>query len=202
MIRAVLFDLDGVIRHFDPAHVEEIERSRGLRSGELLRIAFSAPLIDEVTTGRITRSEWVRRVGERLGDAQAAQAWGSSTWTVDADVIGLIDEVRDTGRVTGILTNGTDTVSAELEATGIRPHVDLVFNSAEIGHAKPDARAFHHALDTLGMPASDVFYTDDSPSKLAGATGLGMPTHLFRGPAGLREALREHGVLGASRTDG
>lgn len=30
MIRAVLFDLDGVVRHFDPAHVASIERRHAL----------------------------------------------------------------------------------------------------------------------------------------------------------------------------
>lgn len=32
MIRTVLFDLDGVIRHFDPRWVEEIERAMSVRA--------------------------------------------------------------------------------------------------------------------------------------------------------------------------
>lgn len=72
---------------------------------------------------------------------------------------------------------------------------EAVFNSAEIGWTKPDTRAFQHALDAMQLAPHEVFLTDDSQSKLAGADALGMPTHHFAGIAGLREALREAGVV-------
>ena len=83
MISVVLFDLDGVIRHFDPAPVSDIEVRYGLQPGALAGIAFAAPLIDEVTTGRITRVEWISRIGHLVGDQAAAEEWGAQTWSVD-----------------------------------------------------------------------------------------------------------------------
>jgi HAD superfamily hydrolase (TIGR01509 family) len=73
MIRVVLFDLDGVIRHFDPKHVSDIEQRHGLAAGTLEGIAFSKPLIEEVTTGRISRADWVRQVSEIAGSEMAAE---------------------------------------------------------------------------------------------------------------------------------
>ena len=195
MIRCVLFDLDGVIRHFDPAFVNEIERRRGLAPGSILRAAFASPAIDAVTTGRITREEWVVGVGRQIGDPDATVEWGHQPWTVDAEVIAIADELRAAGLAMAILTNGTDTIPAEIAACGRDRHVDAVFNSAEIGFSKPDPLAFRHALDALRMPAGEVFFTDDSAAKLAGAEALGMSVHLFRGTAGLRAALRGHGIL-------
>ncbi|MBK0296895.1 HAD family hydrolase, partial [Bacillus sp. S34] len=40
VIRAVLFDLDGVIRHFHPEHVAAIEREHALTLGAIEAFAF------------------------------------------------------------------------------------------------------------------------------------------------------------------
>lgn len=63
-----------------------------------------------------------------------------------------------------------------------------------IGYAKPDVRAFRHAVDALGLAPESVFFTDDSAAKLAGAVALGMPAHRFTDVPALRAALKEAGV--------
>ncbi|WP_282848056.1 HAD-IA family hydrolase [Microbacterium oxydans] len=193
MIRVVLFDLDGVIRHFDARNTATIERRHDLAPGDIERIAFARPLIDEVTTGRITRAEWVRRVGARVGTA-AAEEWSAQPAAIDDGVLELIDDVRETGVRTAVLTNGTDTIPAEIAAHGIASRFDAVFNSAEIGYAKPDTRAFRHVLDALAADAAEVFFTDDSVSKLVGAQHLSMQTHHYDGVDDLRARLVHAGV--------
>ncbi|WP_256209457.1 MULTISPECIES: HAD family hydrolase [unclassified Microbacterium] len=196
MIRAVLFDLDGVIRHFD--HDTTLEARHGLADGAIARTAFSSPLIDEVTTGLLTREEWIIRVGEAAGSAAAAQEWGRTPFAADRDVLALVDAVRSHGTTCAILTNGTDTIDEELRDSGIDAHFDRVFNSADIGHAKPDVRAFRHVVAALDLPPEEVFFLDDSPGKLSGARALGMTTHHFTGVAALRTALHVAGVPGAT----
>lgn len=194
MIRVVLFDLDGVVRHFDPRDVVDIEKRHGLAPGSIPTAAFASPLIEQVTTGRITRAEWVGEVGRLLGDAGAAAEWGRLPSHVDPDVTALSDELRALGITTAILTNGTNTIPAEVVELGLDAHFDRVFNSAEIGFAKPDVRAFSHAVDALTVDPAEVFFTDDSAGKLDGARELGMPVYLFDGVDGLRAALRAHDV--------
>jgi putative hydrolase of the HAD superfamily len=193
MIRVVLFDLDGVIRHFDAENTAMIERRYDLAPGDIERIAFARPLIDEVTTGRITRAEWVRRIGARVGTA-AAEEWSAQPAMIDDGVLELIDDVRETGVRTAVLTNGTDTIPAEIAAHGIASRFDAIFNSAEIGYAKPDTRAFRHVLDALDVKAAEVFFTDDSASKLVGAQTLSMHTHHYDGVDDLRARLVQAGV--------
>ncbi|KTR78825.1 haloacid dehalogenase [Microbacterium oxydans] len=193
MIRVVLFDLDGVIRHFDASNTATIERRYDLAPGDIERIAFARPLIDEVTTGRITRAEWVRRIGARVGTA-AAEEWSAQPAMIDDGVLELIDDVRETGIRTAVLTNGTDTIPAEIAAHGIASRFDAVFNSAEIGYAKPDTRAFRHVLDALDVKAAEVFFTDDSASKLVGAQHFSMHTHHYGGVDDLRARLVQAGV--------
>ena len=194
VIRAVVFDLDGVLRHFDPAHVADIERRHGLTAGSIHQTAFADALLSDVITGVITRGEWMLRVGTQLGSAQAAVEWAAHPSTADEAVLALSDELRASGIRTAILTNGTDTIDAELRDLGIDARVDAVFNSAVIGFAKPDTRAFQHVLDELALAPHEVFFTDDSAGKLVGADALGIRTHHFTGIDRLREALREAGV--------
>ncbi|MFJ3487945.1 HAD family hydrolase [Leifsonia aquatica] len=194
MIRVVLFDLDGVIRHFDPAHAVDIEQRHGLGAGTLESIAFAKPLIDDVTTGRISRAEWLCQVGDTVGSAAAVAEWGRQPTVVDETVLELSDELRGLGLRTAVLTNGTDTIRAEIDAMGIVDRFDAFFNSAEIGFVKPDIRAFRHVLDALVVEAEDVFFTDDSASKLVGADSLSIRTHLFAGVDDLRGHLRQAGV--------
>ncbi|GAA0437302.1 HAD family hydrolase [Leifsonia naganoensis] len=194
MIRVVLFDLDGVIRHFDPAHAVDIEERHGLAAGTLESIAFAKPLIDDVTTGRISRAEWLCQVGDTVGSAAAVAEWGRQPTVVDETVLELSDELRSLGLRTAVLTNGTDTIRAEIAAMGIGDLFDAFFNSAEIGFVKPDVRAFRHVLDALAVGAEDVFFTDDSASKLEGADSLSIRTHLFAGVDDLRGHLRQAGV--------
>ena len=194
-ITTVLFDLDGVIRHFDPDAVAEIERRHGIDPGAIEGFAFAAPLLQEVTTGKLRRAEWVDRIAKHLGNPAAAQEWSRQPYRMDAEVIALADQLRTAGLLTAVLTNGTDTIPAEAEQMGLHAHFDAVFNSAEIGHAKPDARAFRAVLDALGIEPHQVFFTDDSPGKLDGAKGLGIWTHLYQGVTGLRRALQAHGIL-------
>lgn len=194
MIRIVLFDLDGVIRHFDPRIVAEIERRHGLAAGTIESAAFAAPLIGDVTTGRITRAEWVRQIADRIGSADAAEEWGAQPATVDESILELSDDIRRAGLRTAVLTNGTDTIPAEIAAHGIATRFDAFFNSADIGYAKPDTRSFQHVLDALEVEAAEVFFTDDSASKLVGAKSLSIHTHHYRGVDTLRTRLIQEGV--------
>ncbi|MDQ0727239.1 HAD family phosphatase [Microbacterium sp. W4I20] len=195
-IRAVVFDLDGVVRQFDEAHTTAIETRHGLAPGAVVDAAFEPELLAQVTTGRISRRTWVGRVAKTLGSTAAAEEWGRQPSEVDTEVLDIADALRAAGIRTAILTNGTDTIPAEAEQLGLTAHFDAIFNSAEIGWAKPDARAFQHVLDALGLAASEVFFTDDSASKLVGAVEVGMLTHRFTSAEGLRGALRAVGVLG------
>lgn len=194
MIRAAVLDLDGVVRHFSAEQVADVERRHDVQLGSMLAAAFSQPLLDRVIPGRITRAEWVHQVGERIGAPGAATEWASQLPVVDHDVLHLVDEIRKAGIVTAVLTNGTDTIPAELRESGIDEHFDRIYNSAQIGFAKPDVRAFQHVLDDLGVRGADVFFADDSVPKLIGASALSMTTHHYGDLRGLRAELRGAGV--------
>lgn len=193
-IEAVVFDLDGVVRRFDDDHLAEVERDHWLAPGELFEAAFAPDLIKQVTTGRITRAEWCERVGERVASPAAALAWLADTGEVDQRLLGVIDALRSAGLTVAVLTNGTDTIPAEMVDLGLVRHFDRIFNSAEIGIAKPERGVFEYVCEQLDVKPGDVFFTDDSPSHVAGALEVGLIARHYEGPETLRLDLRTEGI--------
>lgn len=191
MITVVLLDLDGVIRHFDDDFRDRVEDDHGLARGTLARIAFEPELAQLVVTGQMTFDEWTERIGELVDNPVAARQWLGERGRIDWDLVAVVDELRSSGVTVAVLTNGTDTVRAELTAHGLTEHFDAIFNSAEIGFAKPDPRAFQHVCDQLNVDPTSVLFTDDSAYKLAGAVDLGMAAVLYEGLESFRTHLAE-----------
>ncbi len=190
----MLVDLDGVVRHFDPSHVTAVERRHGLLAGCLAAAAFEPELLEPLVTGQISRAAWVRAVGNAVGSSAAAEEWMAEQGSVDPAIMLEIDRLRATGHVVAVLTNGTDTIPDEMLSLGLANRFDRIFNSAEIGFAKPDRRAFEHVCRELAVDPREVFFTDDTASKLAGARDIGMTARLYEGVATFRRQLEEFGL--------
>lgn len=194
LIDVLLLDLDGVVRHDDPAATEAIEKRCGLPPGKLHETAFEPRLLQSVVTGGLTRAQWVDRVGETVGPV-AATAWATQRPSVDREVLGLVRRLRVAGVRVGLLTNGTDRIGAELAELRIADDFDHVFNSAQIGVAKPDLRIFMHVLRVLGVERSSVLFLDDSAANVRGAGAVGMRAHLFTSASDLTDACKMYRLI-------
>jgi putative hydrolase of the HAD superfamily len=190
-ISTVLLDLDGVVRHFDPSFPLDVEHRHHLQPGILTATAFSPDLIEPLITGRMTRATWVDEIGQAVESPKAAREWLSEIPRVDWELMAIVDDLRHHGIRVAVLTNGTNTIPAELKNLGIDDRFDAIFNSAEIGHAKPDRRAFQYVCDHLAVAPSEVFFTDDSESSLAGAIEMGMTARPYDGITSFQHHLDE-----------
>ncbi len=186
MIRVLLADLDGVLRHFDAARMARIEREHGLEAGLLARTAFEQRLLRDLVTGRLSRSGWVDRVAGVAGEP--ARIWLEDRGSIDPIVWGLLSEMRQRVRV-GVLTNGTDETRAELAALGLLDARDVLFVSAELGLAKPDAALFRTVAKRLGVEPAAIAFVDDAPENVAAARDAGWQAHGFDGADALADWL-------------
>ena len=198
-VDAVVFDLDGVVRRFDPTHRTEIERRAGLASDEMRRAAFAEPLLTDVTTGRITRSQWVSRVGAAIGDPQAAADWLAERGEIAPGMSALLDALAEAPVPVAILTNGTDTVEDELRHLGLHDRFDHVFNSHFLGVRKPSVEVYRLVAEALDLPPERIWFTDDTEPNVASAAAFGFRAERFVDAATAASSLRRHGVLADGR---
>jgi HAD superfamily hydrolase (TIGR01509 family) len=73
--------------------------------------------------------------------------------------------------------------------------LDWTFVSCITGLRKPDAAAYAHVLNQLGVPAEQCVFVDDRSSNCEAARQAGIRSVLFEGVGPLRESLRDAGVL-------
>lgn len=197
MISVALFDVDGVVRHYEPP--DPVEARWGLPQGVLADAAFDSDLLRRLTTGVLTREAWVREIGDRVGNHRAARDWASRPGRVDQDVLRVIGDLRAGGCPVVLFSNGSDELRRELAALDVTRHVDGVVNSAELGVAKPDRAAFERACEVVGCSPGSAAFVDDSPANVDAAAGLGMRTHRYTAVPALRQFLDELGLAGVGR---
>jgi FMN phosphatase YigB (HAD superfamily) len=66
--------------------------------------------------------------------------------------------------------------------------------SFEIGAVKPSAAIFLKAAELAGCQPEEIFYTDDIPGNVVGATAVGFDAVVYQSTAGLVKDLRQRGV--------
>lgn len=190
----MVFDLDGVIRHFDPEHRQGVVRRHGLNDDQLLGAAFGDPLGRQVVTGRISRQEWVSAVGQQVGAPDAVAEWLGHRGHVDPHMVSLIAEVRAAGTTVALLTNGTDTIPQELGDSGLTGCFDTVFNSAVLGVAKPDPDVYQRVAVALAVEPEQVWFTDDTAANVDAALASGWAAELFVSAEAARRSLNDTGL--------
>ncbi|MEZ5269080.1 MAG: HAD-IA family hydrolase [Microthrixaceae bacterium] len=82
-----------------------------------------------------------------------------------------------------LLSNGTTRLRATCTCSRLTEEFDVIFNTAEIGVAKPDPAVFQEVLGALGTDARRTAFVDDLPTNVAGARRVGLAAHRFRGTA-------------------
>lgn len=127
-----------------------------------------------------------------------------------------LDGLRKTMTEAYYLLDGMEELLQELHAAGVAMHalsnysiwyqwieerlklsryLEWTFVSCLSGHRKPAPEIYQHAVQTLGVPASQCLFIDDRESNCEGARAVGMESVLFRGADALRDELRRRTLL-------
>jgi putative hydrolase of the HAD superfamily len=197
VIRAVLIDLDGVVRRWTPW---EPDPSLGVTSEMLNAVAFDPDVLRSVVTGGVTDDAWREEVAVRLerdhGPAgrRAMEDWSAPIGEVDGEVLAIVRALRAVVPV-ALVSNATSRLESDLEALGLLDEFDLVVNSSRVGIAKPDEGIFRHAAEALDVDLDECVFVDDTIGHIDGARALALRTIHFTGAAELRAALAAYGLL-------
>ncbi len=204
-IEVVVFDMDGVIRHWTGQSIAAFQEAHGLPADAVGSIAFAEPLYGDAMCGRVTAEEWATEIGRRLADAHEGvdaeagrRMWLETEWRVDEDVVAMVHAVRDAGQRVAVFSNATTKLEVDMGAMGIGTLFHDVCNSAVIGLMKPDVASFAHVADeVLGVAPERLLFVDDRPENVEGAVEAGWHAVQMRHAAGLAAVLRRLQVPGA-----
>lgn len=194
MHAALIVDLDGVLRHWTGQQTAGIERRHGLPAGSLTAVAFAPERLRAAVTGQVSDGEWRAGIAEELtrrhgaGGRAAVGEWSAPVGEVDPDVLRLVRAQRRR-RTVALLSNATDRLGSDLRALALDREFDAVFNSADLGVAKPDPEVFRRVCAALGLAPEQCLFVDDSAEHVAAAEAVGLTAHHYRSAAGLGDFL-------------
>lgn len=168
MIKALIFDCFGVV-YFDV--FPEVYKSFG---GDLdADKEFIEALIFETSAGRVHNMD--EQIVEHLKvDLDEWRKASIGTGRFNEELFEYIDELRKTYKVSMLSNIGNNGLEKYMDISVLERHFDDVVESAKIGFAKPEARAFEIAADRLGVRLDECVFTDDRESYCEGATHVGM----------------------------
>lgn len=203
VVRAVLFDADGVFQRTPASTLRAIEA-----------------LTDRPDKGAFLQAIWEaeeRHIVERtpLFPAWSAilSAWGCTAdaahlqqlWhdiELDHGVLELVAEVRGGGRLACIASNQMESRGIHMSRTlGLTAHFDREFYAYELRCLKPNPGFFYAMTQSLGLAPSQCLFIDDREQNTLAAESIGMRVHHFLANAGadaMRRVLARHGVLGGT----
>ncbi|WP_229758756.1 HAD family hydrolase [Peterkaempfera bronchialis] len=193
---AVLCDLDGVLRLWDPDGMAALDRARSLPAGTLAAAAFHPDRLLPAVTGQVTDEQWRAAVAADLAEVCGSPAEATALcteWTevpaaVDHQVLALLGAVRRRLPV-ALVTNATTRLEADLDALGLTGAVDAVVNSSRVGVAKPDPAIYRIAAERVGVPPARCLFVDDTDRNVLAARALGMTGLHYRHIGELRDVL-------------
>lgn len=199
MYQGMIFDLDGVIRHWGDAHLRAAEARYRVPRDLILQATFGCQAFQEALVGRLPAEEWHaaarqllcdwvgREVGGAVDDFIAYPGW------IDSEMIEYVDRLRRHLRV-GLLSNGTTQLEQHLLLHDLEGHFDAIVNTARIGIAKPKPLAYLVAAGQLGVEPSACLFTDDTASNIDGAQAAGLTAIRFTNLQNLQAELRRLGA--------
>ena len=185
--RALLIDLDGVLRRWDPTPMIAVEVKYALKPASLLETAMSWDIYRPAVSGEMSDAEWMGLVASRLPlpeqEAAAAVAeWQAYRGEVDPEALAFVREVRAAGRPVAIATNATDRLRGDLDALGLTGEVDLVISSWELKTHKPAPEFFQQACLAIRTLPKHTLVVDDDDRVVRGARAANLSAYRWAGP--------------------
>lgn len=177
-IRAVVFDIGGVLEIIDDSHFPEpAEKRLGLAAGTLLDRVSDLPgdsVIGEVTEAEVC-AHWQDRLhlDDQQTDELLADFWRWYVGTLDVPLRDWFARQRQHRRLTAILSNSGPGAREAEQCHGFEAITDHIVYSHEVGMAKPDPAVYELTTRRLGVDPSEVLFLDDVEANVVAARGIG-----------------------------
>lgn len=189
MIKAIIFDMDGVLVDSEPFHLE-IEKRQFRRN----QIQVS----DEEHLGYMGVSSelmW-RKIAERHSLSQSVEELIEQNRTetfhffselneipVMPGLVDLLEKLRQKNYPMAVASSSVpEIIGLILEKTGLRMYFTVVVSSQEAGKSKPEPDVFLLAAEKLGMSPDQCVIIEDSENGIKAAHAARMSCVAYQGP--------------------
>lgn len=179
MIRAVIFDFDGLILDTEePVYRSWLEVYEA--HGEELPFERWVQIVGSTTTGFHPQHHLEERLGRSLPKEVLDRRIGRRTEMVLAQkllpgVVEHLEAAKSMGLKLGVASSSTrDWVRGHLARLGILDRFDCLRCRDDVANAKPEPDLYIAVLECLGVLASEAIAVEDSPNGVMAAKRAGL----------------------------
>ena len=197
--KVVVFDIGGVLIDWQP-HLAWLDELGTREAVEAFMARIDFPARNLRADGGALFADLASELDDAEDRRRLVEYVGNYPKTVRTRIEGswnILDRLKASGVEVHAITNW----SAETWPRGIeaQPRLADAFGvtvvSGQEGTLKPGARIFETLCDRAGVAPGDCVFIDDGAHNIAGAEAVGMDGIHFTGPAALRNALAERGLV-------
>lgn len=177
-IKAVIFDVGGVLHESDTAVSDDLQQELGLTEEQTREIWKDQ--IYRMGIGQLDEANFWKELSAKYGirevtaDERLLSRAFERELKQNKQVLDVAAQLKEAGLKLAILSD-TNALHAEvLEAAGSYETFAHRFLSYEVGIRKPDPRIFQEALKVLEVKPEESIFIDDNAKNVAAAEALGI----------------------------
>jgi putative hydrolase of the HAD superfamily len=189
MIKAILFDADGVVIAPHPYFSKRLQDEFGISSEKVLPF-----FKNEFKTCTIGKTDLKNEIAKYLPEwgwnkslDEMLAIWFSGEKVVNEEILEIVDGLRLKG-MKCYLASDNEKYRANylVNEMGLEKHFDGMFFSCNLGCTKSEPQFYEKALAELKLQPDGVMYWDDDPKNIEVAKIKGMDARVYEGINSLR----------------
>lgn len=215
MIKAVIFDLGGVLLDLDMQGCFHNIRALGVDLDSLSKTSqqddseqgaticegmSASGMMHLYQVGKVTTEDFLSMMQKVCKDGTTYQevldAWNSCLLTIPEYKLDFIKELRSKGYATYLLSNTNDAHWQHIVQNNfpepVTDYFDYCFLSQEMGMAKPNADIYESVLKQVNLTANECLFLDDSHANCEAAERLGINSIVIPVRSDFRDMVRRY----------
>ena len=192
MIKAVIFDLDGVIVSTDDCHYEAWKKmadEEGIYFDKIINNRLRGVTRMESLEIVLEKAEKEYSEEEKLQLAECKNGYYKEfiTKLTPSDILPGALKTLDELKVNGIkvaIGSSSKNTPVILKQIGLSDYFDAVSDGNNITNSKPDPEVFLKAADMLGIPYAECMVVEDADAGIEAGKSAGMKTVSVHGAKG------------------
>lgn len=196
----IYFDLGNVLLHFDHHRAaRQMAAVAGVSTELVWKEVFESDLQLSYERGAISTREFYEHFCDKTNSKANYDELclaAADIFTLNCDTGPIVSALATAGIRTGILSNTCEVHWRFLfnGHTQLDRSFELYALSYQLGSLKPESEIYLAAAKLAGVQPQEIFFCDDRPENVAGATAVGYDAVLYETPQKLHRELRARGL--------
>jgi putative hydrolase of the HAD superfamily len=189
MIKAIIFDYNGVVKKINKYFFDDVELIFGLSAQEKENAKETTrDLFEQLDKGLLDEDSFWLKFAERINKPmptdvkELSRKLFNEYFELYEEVINMIKKLKTKGYITVVLSNTFPYMADITRERNGYDNFDKVYLSCEVGFVKPQKEFYELAVKDLAVLPKDCIFIDDSEGNLLPAKEMGMKTVIARKP--------------------